>query len=209
MSLKTGQLNLEMAITAWKTLWLEASTNQDRADKVWRPTQELLDRMSVKPPTIFTCFAGKQYMFPGDSYGVAVKLFFIGENNAAYLGTLLNDTANQEDRKREISRLNLINKKLAKKLASADILAIVRDSLFCRIPADSDVLDAETAVKAVKRYLATLAPALSGCKIVWLLKRKALAIERQIRFQAEKTAKPATKEEHYRATAEDELELWL
>ena len=203
------RLDLKMAITAWKTLWLEASANQDRYDKVWQPTQQLFDNLSTNPPPTLTCFAGKHYMFPGDSDGVAVNLFFIGENHAVYLGTLFDKTANRIDRKREIARLAIINRNLSRKLKSADPQAIVRDAHFCKIPAETDALDTETAAKAVKRYLAIRAPQLSGCKIAWLKEKDGVALEQRIRTKAEQTAKHPTRKERLLATAEDELELWL
>lgn len=204
----TEQLDFKLAVTAWRTLLLEPSTNQKRFDLVWQPTQLLLNRLSANPQPVFTCFAGKSYMFPGKSYGVAVKLFFVGENNAVYLGTLLNRTATRIDRKREIQRLLLLNQDLAEKLRSASPNAIIRDSLMCKLQTESNTLNQRTATRAVKRWLSVMAPALLGCKIVWLPRKTGINLEKRIREQAEQTAQPSTKGERMRATAEDELDLW-
>lgn len=201
------QLDLKMAITAWKTLWLETHASQERYDLVWQPTQELLDKLSANPPATLTCFAGDYYMFPDDSNGVAIDLFFIGENNVVYLATLFNKAANETDRNREIARLKLVNADLAQKLALTDSQAISRDRRFCKIPADTDDLDTEIATRAIKRYLAIWAPALLGCEIVWLFSEQAISLEQQIRTQAELSIQQQTEEERLQAVIEDESDL--
>jgi len=203
------QLDLNLAVVAWKTLWLEARTNQERFDLIWQPTQQLLDELSANPPPTLTCFAGKHYMFPGDSDGMAVKLFFIGGNNrVAYLSTLVDPVANEIDRQREIQRLSLINSQMALQLANASRQAIIRDAVGCRIPTDSDELDTSTATQAITRYLALRAPVLAQCAIVWLPHKHGITLCKHIRIEAEKTAHYPTRKEQLLATAQDELELW-
>lgn len=208
MNLDTGQLDLNLAVTAFKTLWLEARTYQERFDLVWQPTQTLLDKLSSKPPPTLTCFAGKYYMFPANSNGVAVNLFFIEGNNVEYLGTLFDQTANRLDRAAEINRLKRVNQDLAQRLAKASPKAIIRDAHFFKLPADSNELDTLTATKAVKRYLAIRAPALAQCAVEWLPHEQGIALEERIRALAEQDATQPTKGDLLRAVYQDELELW-
>ena len=209
MDLPVSKVDISLAVEAWKTLWIEASTNQVRADKVWLPTQQLLDEMAKNPPKKLTCFAGQYFMFPNDSNGIAVKLFFIGgKKHVAYLGTLMDPVANHVHRNREITRLSSINIKMAHKLANADLHAIMRSSTQLIIPADSDLLDTDTATRAVKKYLAIWSPKLCSCKIEWLKHKNGIEIAKAIRQQAEKTARYPTNQEDLLARAQDELELW-
>ncbi|HLD70648.1 MAG TPA: hypothetical protein VI937_02090 [Negativicutes bacterium] len=211
MDLQVNRLDRSLAVEAWKTLWIEASTWQTRADKVWLPTRHLLDKTAENPPKKFVCFAGKEYMFPNDSDGVAVKLFFIGENRVAYLGTLKDPIANQVDRQREVDRLRLINLNMANTLKQSKLNAIIRDAAQLGIPADSSFLDTATATRAVQRYLAIWSPKLLAVPIEWLKPKDADVIINAIRTEAEQTARYPTNEEDLLARHQDEqetFELW-
>lgn len=208
MNVQTDDLDFSLAINAWKTLWLEAHNNQSRAERVWQPTQHLLDKLVSNAASSLTCFAGKYYMFPADSDGVAVNLFFLGANNeVAYFGTMFDNTAYHLDKTSEANRLLLINPNFAQKLTGITLGTIVRDAHFCKIPVDSDLQDVATATSAVRRYLAVRAPIIAGCAIHWLAHEQGIRFENHIRKEAERTAQKPTYQDRLLATAEDELEL--
>lgn len=203
------KLDLKLAVTAWQTLWLEASTNQTRYDRVWQPAQQVLDELSANPPPAFTCFAGKYYMFPNESDGVAVNLFFTftGDNDeVAYLGTLFDETANRVWRQMETERLALVNQDEANRYALTDPSEIMTEALFRRIPANAEDLDTQVATTAVKRYLYLLAPRLLGCELEWLPHESGIAIEQRIKAAARQTAQKSTREDRMRSIEEDELD---
>lgn len=208
MSFDIKRLNLDMAITAWKTLWLEHHSHENPKiyDLVWQPTQRLLDKLSENPLPSLTFFSGKPYVFPENSSGVVIDLFFVGDNRVCYIGTLFSKTANRIDREQEVARLIGHNKERAEKLRTASPFAIVRDAHFCIIPADIDALDTEIAEEAIKKYLERYAPKLLGCKIEWLLPEQGYALIQQIKAEAERTAQPPTREEQLRVIIEDEFE---
>ena len=206
MNAQDGDLDLSLAVTAWKTLWLEACNNQMRADRVWQPTQDLLDSLALQNTPVLTCLAGKYYMFPANSDGVAVNIFFVGGHSVAYLGTLLDPVAFRLDKESEVNRLSKINQALALKLASTTSMTIVRDAHFCKIPVDA-MSGTATATFAIRRYLAIRAPHLAKYEISWLPVERGVDLENQIDFEAQKTARKPTLQDRLTATADDELEL--
>ncbi|OGZ69296.1 MAG: hypothetical protein A3D44_01230 [Candidatus Staskawiczbacteria bacterium RIFCSPHIGHO2_02_FULL_42_22] len=177
---------LALASTTWKILWLELNhTDQERFDKVRLPTQELLDELSSKPPPTFICLAGEPFMSPDNEDGVAVKIFFVGPNNrVAYLGTLLDPLAHALDRQKRIIRLLEIDPESAIRLAITDPRALVPDPIGYRIRADSDVLDTDTATRAVKKFLVNRAPKLVKCAIEWLPNQEGIELVERIKAQA-------------------------
>lgn len=207
MNAQVSDLDFDLAVTTWKTLWLEACNNQVRADNVWLPTQHLLDELTLQNVSTLTCFAGKHYMLPSDSDGIAVNLFFIGaKNEIAYLGTLLDPVAYLLDKNLEVKRLAIINPLLAQKLSETRAVDIVRDAHFCKIPVGT-VTDTAIATSAVYRYLTIRAPNLAKCAINWLPHQRGIELEQRIRAKAEESATKPTKEDRRLAMAEDELEL--
>ncbi|MSR85605.1 hypothetical protein EXS71_04200 [Candidatus Uhrbacteria bacterium] len=207
MNAQNDDLDFSLAITGWKVLCLEAHTNQSRAELVWQPTQDLLNEMALNATLPITCFAGKYYMFPDDSDGAVVNLFFLGVNRkVAYLGTMFDATAYRLDKILEISRLSLINPSLAQRLGETNSETIVRDAHFCKIPVSTDLDDLATATLAVRRYLTVRAPKLASYDINWLPHQEGIRLESHIRTEAEKVATRPSFRDRLLATAQDELE---
>src|SRR6185436_4443210 len=145
----TYGLDISLAVTAGRVLFLETHTKEKRDALVWAPLQCLLDELSRKDPQQITCLRGKHFIWPQNSIGAAADIFLVAERKVAYLGTLFGFTGAQMYRLIEVRRLSSFNPELAKKLANASRHAIIRDAHFCIIPTNSDMLTTGEATQAI------------------------------------------------------------
>lgn len=193
------EYNIDLAVEARKVLMLEANSYEECMRLVYEPTLKFLREFFALNPVRLVCLRGP-VIFPEDGKGSYCDLDIVGqENRIAYIGTI-RDQIQAMENWQWFLKINHHLPDRVKLLKNRGPMAIIRHRIRCDIPVPFEPLSLLALENGLRKFLKTFLPQFDSdaLKVVWLDRRLQQKIERHIRDESQKSARPQTDKERCR-----------